>query len=1297
MSFGKLWQRLFQSPKPGPRRPRPAALLLESLENREVPSTITWTNRGQASDNFAAVFGTNANLARSVVDTAIGEWTAVISNFNQSGGGNNIDATITMNTAAGSSGGSTNVTFGSDNKPRSASISLGRTGDGTNAWYLNPTLFTSDFLGTPSNAFAGYAQAGSAAAGKADFLEVVTHELGHAMGFESDTRVNALAHDTGVADNSSGGGIGHYYAFVGTGGFRCLLTSFNSGNPGTDAHGGEHFASGGSLTYGGNSYDGADDLMTPYYGNGQRRIVSRNDAFVLRDAMGYTVNDPATVLGTFYAVLDENGHLTVRGRQDAASIDTLTVDTVNGNSFLQTTVSLGTPVPGTDYTTPYIANFYTPAIRSIETDTGTGWSSVNLQHTPNVPITVNGNGLILIALGSGGNAQGVQGSITLNSPDGAGSLFVDNSSDQGNHTITMNDTGGTTFGQITGLTPATVHYRNSQLDDVTLKTGTGPNTVNLYATNLGGVVSLEGHGSTTVNVGNGTTQNIRAGVDITNPPYLTTLNVNDSADPGSRTTTVGNWSFLGYGAITGLFSTSAVGIYYKYDDTSAVTVKTGTGSNAVNVTEVAKPLTVEGHSDTTTVGVGKNGSLAGIQAGLTITDPSFVTHPRVTVDDSADTASRSVSVGGLGLTGLSPAPITFGSAGIATLTVTGGSGNNSYTLSFLPDVTTLNTGTGNDRVDIQSMGDYSLLGVNFGGGLNTVNVGSTGNTLDAVKGLVSVDSLTGYTILNLNDQGTAAVQGYTVTAADVTWGNGRPRVSYDLAAGTLTINGGRGDNTFMVTGTSVPTTIYGGSGNDTVNVLATTANLGIDAHGGVNAVNLGNAGSVQGIRGHVFVTETGGTTQLAVDDSADPAGRAVTLAADASGVTGYVRGLAPAEIQYTQLAALTVTGASGATTFTVTGTLVPTTIYGGNGNDTVNALATTANLGIDAHGGVNVVNLGNAGSVQDIRGHVFVTETGGTTQLAVDDSADPNPRTVALDTGYPDVGYVRNLGPAEIQYTNIATLIVYGSAGGNTFDVTNGNAGSTQMFLYGSGAADTLIGPNYPDLWGNFWSIDGADTGTLSGPYFTQPAYFSGFGNLTSGTGADTFVFADGATLSGNITGGGADSLDYTAYSTSVVVDLQTGQATGVGGSVSGIGTVYGGNGNGDAGAYNLLVGNGGNTLIGGSGRSNLLIAGGSASTLVGGGSDDLLIGGTTAYDQEAGLASLQAIMDYWTGSGDDYATRVSNLTSGNGVPLLDATTVTGNGGGNTLYGNGGLDLYFGNLDLDTYDWNPDTQTFVQV
>ena len=85
-------------------------------------------------------------------------------------------------------------------------------------------------------------------------------------------------------------------------------------------------------------------------------------------------------------------------------------------------------------------------------------------------------------------------------------------------------------------------------------------------------------------------------------------------------------------------------------------------------------------------------------------------------------------------------------------------------------------------------------------------------------------------------------------------------------------------------------------------------------------------------------------------------------------------------------------------------------------------------------------------------------------------------------------------------------------------------------------------------------------------------------------------------------------------------------------------------------------------------------MAGGSASTLIGGDGEDLLIGGTTAYDLEPGLVDWLAIANYWAGT-DDFATRSANLQSGNGVPLLDATTVTGNGGGNTMRGNGGTAL----------------------
>jgi hypothetical protein len=389
-----------------PRRPhtsrkpaRSARLRLETLEDRLVPSTITWTNRGQASDNFAAVFGSDAALARSVVDTGIREWTSVIGNFNQSGGGNNIDITVTMNTAAGSSGGVTNETFGSDNKPRSATISLGRTSDGVNPWYLNPTLFSSAFLGTPTNAFAGSAQADSPAAGMGDLLEVVTHELGHAMGFESNTRVNALSHDTGVADTSSGGGIGHYYAFIGTGGFRSLLTSFNSGNPGTDTHGGEHFASGGSLSFAGNQYDGADDLMNPYYGFSQRFIVSRNDAFVLRDAMGYTVTDPVSALGTFYAVNDENGNLLVRGGSGASN-DVTTIDIRGGQLFVG--VNVGSPVPGTDLTGEITSLFPLSAVHSITVQASDGTDTINIENTVSgVPVSVTlGNGTDTIEISS---------------------------------------------------------------------------------------------------------------------------------------------------------------------------------------------------------------------------------------------------------------------------------------------------------------------------------------------------------------------------------------------------------------------------------------------------------------------------------------------------------------------------------------------------------------------------------------------------------------------------------------------------------------------------------------------------------------------------------------------------------------------------------------------------------------------------------------------------------------------------------------------------------------------------------
>jgi hypothetical protein len=222
-------------------------------------------------------------------------------------------------------------------------------------------------------------------------------------------------------------------------------------------------------------------------------------------------------------------------------------------------------------------------------------------------------------------------------------------------------------------------------------------------------------------------------------------------------------------------------------------------------------------------------------------------------------------------------------------------------------------------------------------------------------------------------------------------------------------------------------------------------------------------------------------------------------------------------------------------------------------------------------------------------------------------------------------------------------------------------------------AANTLVGTGSA----NTWNISGSNAGTFSS--LRGVASFSGFQNLTGGAASNTFVFSDGAGIDGALTGGGADTLDYSPYTTSVVVNLQTGFATGVGGSVSGITVVFGGSGNGAPGAYNLLIGGaaGGDTLNGGLGRRNILVAGGGASTLNGRNQDDLLIGGTTQYDTEPGLASWLQIANEWAGI-DDYATRLALLsTPGSGVPLLDATTVTGNGGNNVMSGSGELAWIF--------------------
>ncbi|HHV65998.1 MAG TPA: hypothetical protein GXX46_13195, partial [Peptococcaceae bacterium] len=100
------------------------------------------------------------------------------------------------------------------------------------------------------------------------------------------------------------------------------------------------------------------------------------------------------------------------------------------------------------------------------------------------------------------------------------------------------------------------------------------------------------------------------------------------------------------------------------------------------------------------------------------------------------------------------------------------------------------------------------------------------------------------------------------------------------------------------------------------------------------------------------------------------------------------------------------------------------------------------------------------------------------------------------------------------------------------------------------------------------------------------------YGRLYGGPGNDIFIMLDGATLDGNIDGGGGNNtLDYRTYTSDIYVNLSEFKATGISNSIVGIHNVFGGLGDdhiiGDNGD-NILGSNGGNDILEGRYGNNI-------------------------------------------------------------------------------------------------------------
>jgi hypothetical protein len=790
-----------------------------------------------------------------------------------------------------------------------------------------------------------------------------------------------------------------------------------------------------------------------------------------------------------------------------------------------------------------------------------------------------------------------------------------------------------------------------------------------------------------------------------------------TGDPGTQSHNI----TLDVSGATQVVTVDGVVSRWALSSLNSIVVGSGSGNATINVLASGVPVNINS-TGSATVSIGANGSLGGIQAAVNVVGSPNTTS--LTVDDSADTfADRQVTLSDTSLT-ISPSTvINYSPSAIRSLTLEGGvgsTGTNTFHVFNTPaGQTTIRTRGSHDFVQIHA--DQGPVAV--GGFANNSILVSNGGWLNGIQAPVTVANIGGLTAATLtvdDSADTFANRLVTLTGTALTVEQpGIVTINYS-AITSLTYEGGPGSsgaNTYQVLNTpTAQTTLRTRGGNDFVQIHADQGPVAVGGFAN-NAILVGNAGSLGGIQAPVSVANIGGLTSatLTVDDSADTfADRVVTLAPTA--LTVAQPGLVT--INYSAITSLTYNGgpgSSGSNVFNVLGTAAgtSTTLNGGSGNNNtlVGANAPTrfnitgSNAGT-LTGGVSA----SFSSFQNLTGgsgndaFVFADGAGVGGNIrnnngaasTLDYSAYSTPVTVNLAAGTATGvgGSVQNIltlrgGGGDDSLTDNATgTTIFVASPGN--DTVTG-LGTSNNFLYNADANGTAD---------STWSVTGQNSGTLT--FAGGTTTFAGVQNLNgAGTGAVVFVFADGAGVDGNIAGGGGtNTLDYSAYASSnVLVNLQTSFATGVGGSIANIQNVKGANG-GAAGRYNILVGNGGNVLTGGNGRRNLLIAGNNGirgSTLIGGDQDDILIGGTTTYDREAGMVSLQAIMAYWAGSADDYNTRVANLRSGTGVPLLDASKVTGNRLGNTLTGGPGIDLFYGDLALDAYDWDPATETFISV
>jgi hypothetical protein len=547
-----------------------------------------------------------------------------------------------------------------------------------------------------------------------------------------------------------------------------------------------------------------------------------------------------------------------------------------------------------------------PGFAGTSLASGHGADLIHVKRTSG-PISIDGQGagggfgdaveLGDSAVGALGSTGGINGAVGVT--DSGGPLFVslNDGRDSGNHTVTV------TSNSVTGASPAPIFYSGlvglSQPVEFDVTTGAGADTYNIQSLSAGNALhAFAGAGNDTFNVGsvNGTLDPVLGGMLLDGEGGgVDQINLNDQSSAVGRSFTLSRQDFPSGGhemsvdragagsiivrasnlTINGGGAFGSPGNVFNVNDTLGgngpvnTTINSGFGIDTVNVTGTTGTLLIDGENSEDTVNLGQ-GNTQSIKGAVTVRND--IGHTALNIDDSVDTIARTITLATSGpvgtITGVAPAKIAYFQADISTMSVTGGSGGNTFNVAdtYRSGAAvvgmTLNTGAGADTVNVQRT--TVPLTINGQSGRDTVNVGLNGS-MQAINGDLTVTNTSSFTNLSLFDQANGA--GHPSIAMDapsqgqgIIVGLARGAVHYNTGdIGALSINTGSGADNFTVFNTArnagpASTTINTNGGSDSVVVRGTNGPLNLNLGAGNDTVSIGSAfNTLDPIQGDVKV------------------------------------------------------------------------------------------------------------------------------------------------------------------------------------------------------------------------------------------------------------------------------------------------------------------------------------------------------------------------------------------------------------------------------------------------------------